>query len=44
MRGVVMADQVRSLDWEARRAERAGSVAADTLEDVRERLRPVIGL
>ena len=44
VQGVVLADQVRSLDWEARRAERAGSVAADTMEAVRERLRPLIGL
>jgi mRNA interferase MazF len=42
--GVVLADHVKSVDWEARRATRAGTVPEDTLIDVRERLRPLLGL
>ena len=42
--GVVLADHVKSVDWDARRASRAGKVPADTLTDVRERLRPLLGL
>lgn len=36
--GVVLADQVRSLDWRARRAEWLSQVPAHTLDDVLARL------
>ena len=44
MQGVVLADHVKSLDWHARRAQRAGRVPDAVLADVRERLRPLLGL
>jgi mRNA interferase MazF len=33
--GVVLADQIKSLDWRARSIEYAADVSADTLRDVR---------
>ena len=42
--GAVVCDHVKSLDWNERRAEFAGKAPDAILEDVRERLRPLIGL
>ncbi len=42
--GVVLADHVKNLDWNARRVEYAGKAPADVVTDVRERLRVLIGL
>lgn len=42
--GVILADHVKNLDWNARRVEFAGTVSADGLADVRERLRVLLGL
>lgn len=42
--GVVLADHVKSIDWQARRAEVAGVVPADVLVEVAERLRPLLSL
>ena len=42
--GAVLCDHVKSLDWKERRAEFAGKAPEAILEDVRERLRPLIGL
>jgi mRNA interferase MazF len=42
--GVVLADQLRNLDWRSRRAELIGILDADALVEVIERLRPLIGL
>ncbi len=36
--GVVLADQLRSLDWRARRAERAGRVPREVISEVLARL------
>jgi mRNA interferase MazF len=36
--GVILADQVKNLDWRARRAERIGSLPAATLADVLAKL------
>lgn len=36
--GVVLSDQVRSLDWHARKPRYSGQVSAATLEDVTSRL------
>ncbi len=36
--GVILADQVRSLDWRARRVERAGRLPASGVAEVLERL------
>jgi mRNA interferase MazF len=41
--GVVLADQVKNLDWRARRATRKGHVSAAELEEVRAKLRVLIG-
>jgi mRNA interferase MazF len=42
--GVVLADHVKNLDWNARRVELAATAPADVLTDVRERLRVLLGL
>jgi mRNA interferase MazF len=40
---VVLADQVRSLDWRARKAVRKGAVSFEELADVRAKIRALIG-
>ena len=40
---VVLADQVKSQDWGARRAERKGRVSAGELFEVRAKLKALIG-
>ena len=40
---VVLADQVKSLDWQARKARRKGSVPADELAEVRGKAIALIG-
>ena len=40
---VVLADQVRSLDWRMRKATRKGSVSTAELADVRAKIRALIG-
>jgi mRNA interferase MazF/mRNA interferase ChpB len=43
--GVIQVDQVRSLDWRTRNAERSGDVVpAALLEEVLERFAPIFGL
>ena len=42
--GVVLADQVKSIDWQARGAAFEAKAPPDTLTDVRERLRAGLGL
>jgi len=41
--GVILADQLKSVDWKARRAEKIGRVPDSTLEDVLARLAPLLG-
>jgi mRNA interferase MazF len=41
--GVVLADQLRSLDWRTRRAEPAGSAPASVMTEVVAKLRPLLG-
>ena len=41
--GVVLADQVKSLDWRIRKATRKGTASASELADVRAKLRSLIG-
>lgn len=41
--GVVLADQVKSLDWRARKAKRAGAAPPPTLEEVLGKLRALLG-
>ena len=42
--GVVLADRVKNLDWEARWAVFEAKAPADVLIEVRERLRALLGL
>jgi mRNA interferase MazF len=42
LKGVVLADQIRNLDWEARGAERAGRAAADVVADVLGKLKVLL--
>jgi mRNA interferase MazF len=42
--GVVLSDHVKNLDWNARRVEFAGKASVETLTEVRERLRVLLGL
>jgi mRNA interferase MazF len=42
--GVVLVDQVRNLDWNARRAELIGELEPETLAEVLEKLRPLVAL
>ncbi len=42
--GVVLADHVKSLDWQQRRAEFAGRLTEAALVEVRERIRALVGL
>ena len=41
---VILADQVKSLDWRARHARRRGRVANDVLAEVRAKLAALIGV
>ena len=40
--GVILADQVKNVDWRARRAKRIGQVPADTLQEVLARLNTLL--
>ena len=40
---VVLTDQVNSLDWRKRRAQRKGSVSVSELAEIRGKLRALIG-
>ncbi len=42
--GVIIADQIRSFDWTARRAARMGQVPPETVEAVLDLIAPVLGL
>jgi mRNA interferase MazF len=42
VRGVVLADQLRSLDWQARDAEYIGHVSGDTMSEVAAKIRVLI--
>jgi mRNA interferase MazF len=42
--GVILADHVKNLDWQARRVVFEAKAPADVVTDVRERLRVLLGL
>ena len=42
--GAILADHLRSLDWQARRATPAGSVPSHVLQAVLARISPLLGL
>jgi mRNA interferase MazF len=41
--GVILADQVKSVDWKARRAEKLGRSTGELLDEVLARLEPLLG-
>lgn len=41
--GVILTDQLKSVDWKARRAERLGHCTPEIIEEVRARLAPLLG-
>lgn len=41
--GVVLADQLKSLDWKVRQARRIGPVPTAALDEIRRRLAPLLG-
>jgi mRNA interferase MazF len=42
--GVILVDQLRSLDWRARRAEPAGKASASVMAEVVAKLRALLGI
>lgn len=42
VQGVILADQVKSLDWRERRAERKGEVGKEVLEEVLDKLKAIL--
>lgn len=42
--GVILVDQVKSVDWKVRRVERITACPASTIEEVRQRLAALLGL
>nr|MDP2191333.1 endoribonuclease MazF [Rhodoferax sp.] len=44
LKGVVLSDQVRSMDWEARQAKMAGRAADDVVADVLAKLKVLLPL
>jgi mRNA interferase MazF len=43
VKGVILADQAKSLDWKVRRAELICSLADETVQEVVDRLRTLLG-
>lgn len=41
--GVILADHLKSTDWKARHVEKLGQCPADTVDEVRARLAPLLG-
>jgi mRNA interferase MazF len=44
VQGVVLADHVRSADWQKRRSDPIANLPADVLDEVRAKLRPLLGM
>ena len=44
LKGAVLSDQVRSLDWEARGAEKAGRAADDVVTDVLAKVKVLLAV
>lgn len=42
VRGVILADQVKSLDWQVRKAEKKGKVAKAVMEEVVDKIRAIL--
>jgi mRNA interferase MazF len=43
VKGIVLSDHVKSADWQARKAVYIGRAPADVLDQVRAKLRPLVG-
>lgn len=43
LRGVVLADHVKNLDWRARSVKKAGRAPRQVLEEIRNRVGPLLG-
>jgi mRNA interferase MazF len=41
--GVILADQLKSIDWRVRRAERLGHCTNEVMDEVRAKLAPLLG-
>ena len=41
--GVILVDQVKSVDWKTRRAEKLGQCPTEVVKEVRARLAPLLG-
>jgi mRNA interferase MazF len=44
VQGVVLADHVKSADWQVRGSDHIANAPADVLDEVRAKLRPLLGL
>ena len=42
VRGVILADQVKSLDWQVRKAEKKGMVAKTAMEEVIDKIKAIL--
>ncbi|MBC8017188.1 MAG: toxin-antitoxin system, toxin component, MazF family protein [Verrucomicrobia bacterium] len=42
VQGVILSDQVKSLDWQVRKAEKKGNVSKAVLEEVIEKIRAIL--
>ena len=42
VRGVILADQVKSLDWQARKAEKKGTVSRAVLDEVIDKVKAIL--
>lgn len=42
--GVVLSDQVKSLDWRVRKAKKKGTVEEEVLQDVRAKIKALLGI
>ena len=42
--GAVLSDQVKNLDWRARKAEPKGKVSAEALDEVRGKIQTLLGI
>jgi mRNA interferase MazF len=42
VQGVILADQVKSLDWQVRKAEKQGNVSKAVLQEVIEKIRTIL--
>jgi mRNA interferase MazF len=44
VQGVVLADHIKSADWQERGSDHIGTVPAEVLHEVRAKLRPLLGM